>query len=165
MHVGKGKLLVFNWDTQRSVGGNPKERNHLLVNSMVDEIEDTCIVSENNDESPNFKAKKNLIRIAEKLKTLEESSIGYIDRTFQFVLPHDEYEVINENNSISLDKLNIFKVLGIQQTEYSDAIDRNTTIEFIRNIITKEDEKYKSQPRIRKIIRKILNYNSIWNHN
>jgi hypothetical protein len=161
--VGKGRLFAFNCDTQRSQGYKQKERNYTLINSMVEPNENVSITSEHIDDSPNTKAKKQRVKNKRNtdLKLLEECSIGYIDDTYQFILPKDESEVEQEDDSISLDKLNIFKVLGIQSNDYSEINDRKTSIEFIKEVILQEDSKYKHQPNFRKTVRKILNYETI----
>ena len=134
---------------------------------MVEGVENASITSENIDDSPNTKAKKIKMRSKTNtnLRLLEESSIGYIDNLYQFILPKDDTEAEQEDDSISLDKLNIFKVLGIQLHDYSEINDRRASIEFIKSVIMHEDAKYKTQPSFRKIVRKILNYENIWKHN
>jgi hypothetical protein len=98
---------------------------------------------------------RSLTRHHKSTSELERDSIGYINDNFEFVVPKDNLNQYTEDYSISFDKLNIFKVFGLEYSS-QETRDKQFSKSILQSIIQQELEKYKNNPKLRRIVRRIL---------
>ncbi|CAI2361244.1 unnamed protein product [Moneuplotes crassus] len=86
----------------------------------------------------------------------EMEAIGFIDHEFQFVLPNCDLEPTKKTkNILSLEKLNIFKLLEKESPHQPD-IDKSFALNLIKEITEIEMSKYQHDPLMKKVVTKIL---------
>jgi len=161
MILTRDKLLLLRSDTLKNDDLAKKIKNPLLVKSMVaggPEMEN--IEWEDDSSLQNLKnprnSSSNLLNA-----NLEEDYIGFINMQYKFVLPTDDLQAVPEEKEYSLDKLNIFKALGIQQEENTEEQDMRVSLQILRDIIQTEVMKYSRFPLLCNRVQMILNWESI----
>lgn len=108
-------------------------------------------------ESPSSKLKrtKSLTRQQKSKSEFERDSIGYINDNFEFVVPTVDLTEYIEGYTLSFDKLNIFRALGLESPS-NEIQDKKISNNIIQDIIQNEFGKYKNNPQLRRIVGKIL---------
>lgn len=142
------------------------EDSSLFLQSVLTPDLDVADFVSDNEEigSPFTKYKKSYTAPKHKIKNsnlAKRHSIGYINEEYMFVLPDVDLTSVSEEKGLQLDKLNIFKALGMQSSPTPEAHDKRVSLEIIRKITSSEAAKYRHDPKAYRLVCQILNWDTL----
>ena len=156
--IGKGNLFIQS--TRKQTEDQSRNNSALLPKAPTTPTVDAAEIDSSNEceDSPAIKLKrtKSLSESRKCKINLERDAIGYIDSDFNFVVPNFDLREHEQEQYINLDKLNIFKALGIENSPVKKN-DKFKALEIIKQITMAEYLKYKEDPVLKKVVKKILN--------
>ena len=157
-------MITTSKSNQNDVSVN--EDSSLFIQSVMTPELDVADIASDHEElgSPYTKYKKSYTTPKHKIKNpnlLKRHSIGYINEEFMFVLPDMELQTASEDKGLHLDKLNIFRALGMQSSPTPEAHDKRVSLEIIRKITSHEVAKYRRNPQAHRLVSQILNWDAL----
>ncbi|CAI2364825.1 unnamed protein product [Moneuplotes crassus] len=151
LSLNKAKFL----DSRNSRNSVSHHDRTISYNSSIDSENGIREVSlEGNLESPShFMVNNTRVIRPQTKKKHEREVIGFIDHKYQFVLPNCDLQP-KEESILSLEKLNIFKLLGKESP--NEEVSRRIALNIIKEITRAEARKYRHHPLMYKFVSKIL---------
>lgn len=155
--VGRGKLVMNNANSQ------PIDHKKIMRPQVIANISDTAVENlESDDEfegSPSSKIKNSFAHINTSMNRnkLEEESVGYLGKGYNFVVPDLDLSSDDDNKKSTFDPLNLFKAFGKQESTDSKSHNRRYALNIISKIAHHELSKYEDDPFMKFTVSKILN--------